>query len=331
MKNNLYFFTILLAANLSEAQPAIKNTSSTAGIVDVINQNKSGQKNALSNAIQLAQSSANKYEHGSECALSCPVGCCAASDNLVLQGGVDMFFNGQETIRANSHYVSGMQACVMYNQMSINQKNCAAEIQSTTATVPDKTWYDSNGLCKAGAPRDCTILSTVPGGNIFNDPMVNCEKTGQCKKDFYSTYQRNADGSLDVKLKNKSVHLSKESFKDKNSLIAAGVPSQMAEKLLANYNKIVNALNIQVNQYTVLAQTKKVVPGVTIGTKANLVAITPPSAMQKPAPVFDPRANFDKLTINYNGEAIHIAQSNIFTVVTMRYRASADTFFLADK
>lgn len=200
--------------------------------------NNYGQQQMTLSAIHFAQQAALKYQYGGECATSCPLGCCASADTLKSEGGVFMLLNSQATALAEAHHISALSACESYNRVAVTPKSCSTEIESFNTTMPEAGWFDEKGKCKSSVPETCAIITSIPGGSVFGNAKVNCQKSGKCTDDFYSSCVKNADGSVSIKMSDRTVKLSIDNFKDKDSLIKAGVAYDKADAMLSQFKEV---------------------------------------------------------------------------------------------
>ena len=323
-------------ATLTFAQdPA--GSSVLSELATVRNKSQDGQAKMLIVGTQFTQQAAFKYSHGNDCQKSCPLGCCGSGNNLVVEGAAFLVLNDQATLQAEIHQLAAFEACRVYNQLASAPSDCSALKSPVLATTPQSSWYDSKGQCKATAPPECVIIGAVPGSEIFGKPDFNCQKFGKCEADFYTTYTKNSDGSYSVKLggtagsPEKVIKLTAESFKNKNVLIAAGVSPDYAAGLSQRFDR---------NRQYLAA-----VSGRAIGSKAAVSASTGgdvavsekvEASQQK---IYSAAAGNrskvkvvgDYLTIDFNGEPIHIEGTDIFKIISLRYNKQEDSFIPVGK
>lgn len=322
-----YLVSFLLLPFFAVAQDATLQGNNTLDqLTEVQQKNKMAQGTYTIAAVKLAQEGAYKFAHGGECQLSCPFGCCDSSDGLVLEGGLFMVLNNQATMQARTHQLVATEACNTFNKISAAAKNCAAEIKPFAFTKPEPNWLDDKGKCKSGAPSECQLIAMMPGSAVFRNKQVNCKKNkaAPCAQDFYSTYTTNGDGSVSIKTSKRTVKLDADSLKDAKSLVAAGVPSDMAEALLAQFGLMQKKLGnakadlLALNQSTQkLAEPVKNLETAEVLAAVGKVAAMPGEQKEKPG-----RESLQK---SYRGEFIHVSTSNIFEVMTLRYKKTLDT------
>lgn len=278
------------------------------------------QRKYINTAVQYAEQSAIKFTHGGECQSSCPYGCCESGESLMYEGAVFMMFNNLSTARAEQSYQRAQQACQTYNKVAVSPKDCNAEVKPFEKTKPESSWFDDKGFCKATAPSECAFIRASIGGSVFASKSTNCKKRNPpCQVDFYNAYKFDQDGNLIVKFNNKSVKLTKDSFKDKNSLVSAGVASKLAEQLLSQYQKLDKAMGLEEEFYSKTSSE-------------NLLERNGAEAQQSGEPrsenfVYKVEKIFkdDVLTVRYNGESIHVSTENIFKIIKQRYKENERT------
>lgn len=295
-------------------------------LTEVQQKNKYAQLQYSVAAVKLAQEGASNFAHGGECKLSCPFGCCDSSDGLIYQGGVFMLLNSQATMQSRTHQLVAKEACETSNKFAASPKNCAAEVKPFDVTKPEANWFDDKGKCKPNAPADCILISLIPGSAVFGTKGVNCKKNSNapCADDFFSTYKSNPDGSVTIKTSPaKSVKLSIESFKSLESLLAAGVPSELADSLLSQFSKIQKKVigNISGGMLASNRPVQKFEPEKSLNNSAiseglRGTAVEALATTEKPV-------KGDSLTKDFRGEAIHIWSANIFEVMSNRYQKTS--------
>lgn len=327
---------LLLPGALSHAQETtaeqqaklsnIQGGDTISQLTELQQKNKYAQLRYSVAAVKLAQEGASNFTHGGECKLSCPFGCCDSSDGLIYQGGVYMLLNSQATMQSRTHQLVAKQACETSNKYAVTPQNCAAEVKPFDVTKPDANWMDEKGKCKPNAPADCIILSLIPGSSVFGTKGVNCKKSSvPCADDFFSTYKSNPDGSLTIKTSPaKSVKLSIESFKSLESLLAAGVPAEIAESLLSQFSKIQKKVigNIGTGQMAASRPPQKFEPDKSL-KGSELTETTQSRGAAEAAGNSEKPVRGDSLTKNFRGEAIHIWSANIFEVMSNRYQKTS--------
>ena len=334
MKTSRLLIKILLYCGLLVPQLSVAEESTSAQLAklatlqkgDTISQlTEVQQKNKLAQlqysvaAVKLAQEGASNFAHGGECKLSCPFGCCDSSEGLIYEGGVFMLLNSQATMQSRTHQLVAKVACETSNKYAATPKNCAVEVKPFDATKPDAIWFDDKGKCKPTAPAECVIISLIPGSSVFSSSGVNCKKnsTAPCADDFYSTYKSNPDGSLTIKTSaSKSVKLSIESFKSPQSLVAAGVPSELAESLLSQFGKLQK--KVMGNAEAGLLAANR--PAQKFELENNLKPSEVSEIMKSSDGRSEKPAKGESLTTNFRGESIHIWSANIFEVISIRYQ-----------
>lgn len=307
----------------SQKLSSVQGGSLTDQLTELQQKNKYSQVKYSLAAVQLAQEAARKFEHGGECQASCPVGCCDSGEGLIYEGGLFMLLNTQAKTQAKTNQIAALKACGVYNKIAMQAKDCNAEVKPFDLTVPEKNWYDDKGKCKSSAPPECKMISLLPGSSIFTKKGVNCIRSADnpCTQDFYSTFKTNPDGSVSIKTDKKTVRLTFESFADKKSLLATGIPIDFADQLLKEFkmaeknNKLdtinepalVKQLNEELNKAQSPQQEAEVLKKQSV--KINL----------------DGFISDESLTINYNGEPIHISKGNIFKIITNRYKKTTSS------
>ena len=230
-------------------------------------------------------------------------------------------------MQSRTHQLVAKQACETSNKYAVNPKNCAVEVKPFDVTKPDANWFDEKGKCKPNAPADCILISLIPGSSVFGTKGVNCKKNSAapCADDFFSTYKSNPDGSLTIKTSpEKSVNLSIESFKSHQSLLAAGVPAELAESLLSQFGKIQKKIMGNTGAGMTAAYQPAQKPDLEKSLKASALTESVKSSGTADAEIHSRKsARGDSLTKNYHGEAIHIWSSNIFEVISIRYQKTS--------
>lgn len=295
-------------------------------LTDVQQKNKYAQLQYSVAAVKLAQEGASNFAHGGECKLSCPYGCCDSSDGLIYQGGVFMLLNSQATMQSRTHQLVAKEACETSNKFAVSPKNCATEVKPFDVTKPAANWFDEKGKCKPNAPADCIIISLIPGSSVFGTKGVNCKKNSNapCADDFFSTYVSNPDGSVTIKTSPaKSVKLTVESFKSLQSLLAAGVPSELADSLLSQFAKIQKKVmgNSGADLLASSRLAQKFEPEKSL--KASDIAEGLKGGATETVANAEKPAKGESLTKNFRGEAIHIWSANIFEVMSNRYKKTS--------
>ncbi|MBC7741307.1 MAG: hypothetical protein H7061_03865 [Bdellovibrionaceae bacterium] len=332
MRNLMSFVTILILCGSAQAAPAASQGINTQ-LGDIQFKNQKEQENSLVRSVQYGNNSAVKFEHGSECVQSCPFGCCSAGNDLIDEGGTYFLLNQQSILQAQLHHDSALQACISSNQLSTTQKDCSAEIKPNFPTIPQSTWLDDKGLCKSSAPAACTIITGFPNSQVYSSPTVNCKISGKCKNDFFSTYTANADGSVTIKTSDRTVRLTVAMFKDKNLLIAGGISPTHAEELMGKFNdnmKLISSANSGLSP-SGLANSSAPASAAGLSASTNTYGENAAQLNRTGLESKSDPTSFETLTVNFNGEPIHISGSNIFKVIANRYKASAATFFLTEK
>lgn len=304
----------------------VRGGDTISQLTEVQQKNKYAQLQYSVAAVKLAQEGASNFAHGGECKLSCPFGCCDSSDGLIYQGGVFMLLNSQATMQSRTHQLVAKEACETSNKFAASPKNCAAEVKPFDVTKPEANWFDDKGKCKPNAPADCILISLIPGSAVFGTKGVNCKKNSNapCADDFFSTYKSNPDGSVTIKTSPaKSVKLSIESFKSLESLLAAGVPSELADSLLSQFSKIQKKVigNISGGMLASNRPVQKFEPEKSLNNSAiseglRGTAVEALATTEKPV-------KGDSLTKDFRGEAIHIWSANIFEVMSNRYQKTS--------
>lgn len=321
---------ILLIAErgFAEDLPKLQGNTTLEQLTDVQRKNTSSQMTYSIAAVKLAQEGAYKFAHGGDCQLSCPYGCCDSSAGLVLEGGVFMLLNNTATMQARTNQLAAAEACRTYNKLSSSAKNCTAETKGFDMTKPEANWFDEKGKCKPGAPQDCQLLSRIPGSAIFGTKRVNCKTgTAGCDQDFFSTYKSNPDGSITImsgRASKKPINLSIDSFKSVASLIAAGVPKELADSLMGEF--AIQSKRIGNAKAELLSMNQE--------QKKDLVkSPNPAEYLEKSSETTGAGLNLqnekrlanDGLTRMYKGESIHNSSSNIFEVMALRYKKTSDS------
>ncbi|MBY0553331.1 hypothetical protein K2P97_02300 [bacterium] len=331
---NYSFLTLVAFAQTAFAQQSNdeKNLSSlqskqiVSQMTEVEQKNKYGQAHYAGVAIKMAVEAAEKFAHGGECAASCPEGCCDAGAGLVYEGGMFMLLNTQATMQSKEHQMIATESCNVRNRYANTYRDCSKETKGIDLTKPESSWYDDQGKCKSTSPAECKLISFIPGASVFTSKQVNCKKNASnpCGIDFYSAYKSNPDGSITIRMSNKLVRLTMDSFKNKDALIAAGIPYAQAETLLARFNETSKksfpngkAAYVAVNRAQLKEELNKGINPVAGFEEPSRQPATYTEAVQA--------VTQDGLTKNFNGELIHAKGSNIFEVMSKRYQKTTDS------
>ncbi len=243
-------FIILFLPYFIFAQEAdlatIVDKSGTGSMIEVQKKNVQGHELYSIAAVQLAKNSMMQFVHGSECASSCPLGCCDSGEGLMYEAGMFSMLNHAANAQASEHRNSAMQACQTFNKLSSAQKNCAAEISPLTQFVPKVSWYDDKGKCLPSAPKECQImesLSVSPFANISK----SCSTTGNvnCTKKFFDDFKLNSDGSLMLKMPTGTKKISLSDFADAEKLVKMGLDSDRAQSLVKKFSQSSGFLKVK--------------------------------------------------------------------------------------
>lgn len=309
------------------AQISEQNKNIAAQLQDVEQKNKYGQVHYVGVAVKMAQQAADRYVHGGECQASCPDGCCDAGAGLIYEGGMFMLLNTQATLQSKEHQMIAKESCLVHNKYANNPRDCSKEIKSFEQTKPEANWLDDKGNCKSSAPPECKAIRMIPGSGIFASRGVNCKKNSDnpCALDFYSTYKSNPDGSITIRIPNRSVNLNMNSFKDKASLMAAGIPASQADGLLAQFKEASRKAFPNGKAAYVALNPEQIKQEISKGinpTEALAQLARQPAAYNPESVEVVPE---ESLTKNFNGELIHARGSNIFEVMSRRYQKTTES------
>lgn len=215
-------------------------------MIEVQKKNVHGHEQYSIAAVQLAKNSMMQFVHGSECASSCPLGCCESGEGLMYEAGLFSMLNHAANTQAAEHRNSAMQACLTFNKLSSAQKNCAAEISPLTQFVPKVSWYDDKGKCLSSAPKECQImesLSVSPYANISK----SCSVAGNvnCTKKFFDDFKLNPDGSMMIKLASGTKKISLSDFTDSQKLVKLGLGPDKAKDLVQKFSQTSGFLKVK--------------------------------------------------------------------------------------
>lgn len=230
----LPYFVFAVDADLS----TIVDRSGTGSMIEVQKKNVQGHEQYSMAAVQLAKNSMMQFVHGSECASSCPLGCCDSGEGLMFEAGMFSMLNHAANTQASEHRNSAMQACLTFNKLSSSQKNCAAEISPLSQFVPKVSWYDDKGKCLSSAPKECQLmesLSVSPSASISN----SCSVAGNvnCTKKFFEDFKLNPDGTLMIKLPTGTKKMSLSDFADSQKLVKLGLDPDKAKGLVQKFSQ----------------------------------------------------------------------------------------------
>ena len=132
--------------------------------------------------------------------------------------------------------------------------------------------------------------------------------------------------------------LSMDSFKDKTSLMAAGVSGDYADSMMNRFKGMQNTLfakgiSAQMVDLAKLKSGSNQNPSSGQGSNQVGSLSQQDSANDRYATIRQQArgiSSADPLTVNYNGEAIHINSADIFKVISTRYNANLPTLLPAE-
>ena len=316
-------FNLLLVFNLAFAQKSSSSNSVLEQFKIAQDQSKSAQATLSVYAIQFSVKAANSFNHGDECQKSCPFGCCEDSAGLIAEGGLYILYNREATNYANSYAATAIDACKSSNQLSSSVVDCANTVKNFKDTLPESNWYNEKGLCKSTAPEACQTISSFPGGSQFGKKYLNCKQSGSCQDDFYSTYKPNSDGSINVKINSKVHNLTLNSFKDPNNLIKLGLSKEIATALVKQNQILKNNLENKTSSAMISNQAPSAPLQDTLMKPQELeVNQTNINQFEKN----NSKEKLTSLTVNYNGEPIHINSADLFKMISIRYQLELKNF-----
>lgn len=319
----------------------LNDRTATGSMKEVQNKNSQGQSMYQQAAMELAKLAAQKFMQGSACASSCPTGCCSQVGMLMAAGAAFMALNGKSNKQAGEHGASALQACQTFNQLSSAQQDCSG-IKTTVLTPTLGSIYDSNGKCKPTAPPGCTDLTGTGSGVGGAKIPSNCKdpKTGlmgSCLTAGLNAFRQNADGTITIGGENGDKTYSLSDFKDRDSMIAAGMSAAAADALMNDLYGNNSALAKAGLDAKNLADGKdKKTFGVfsDIGATGAGASVLGKDGSKKfgdklsDTALADRRPTSEGLNRDFNGDLIGSAGDDIFSMMKRRYilKNEQDTF-----
>ncbi len=235
---------------LEEIRP--ENQTTTGTLQQVQMNNKSASKTyAVAGAIlagygayQLAQSKMFGLQCGSQ-----NYGACIAAGVAAVMA---YNFFGESNKASNQVQAFGQNAvkvCQAQNNLQSTQQNCnnrdpsSPIYEATLETPPNENWYDpTTGQCKADAPQACKDMMAgnngyKPMGSALPKLTGGCPGGGtSCLTGINPLVTKTAKGpKVTIKDKNGKEHsIYTDNYRDEKSMMAAGMSSAQAKKLLAD-------------------------------------------------------------------------------------------------
>jgi hypothetical protein len=221
-----------VSAQTAEQQSLAKlnDKSATGSMAEVQQKNESGMNIYKAAGVGLAITAAINATTGTGCAATCTAmgtGCCSLAPYYFAGAAAFMLLNGKANKQASEHGQSALQSCQTFNQLSSAQKDCSG-IDTNVSTPLVTTMYDDTGKCKQPIVPGCTDLPGAGGKNPIKIPGSNC-KGISC---LAGGPTLNKDGSVSVKTPTGTKTYSDSDFKDKKSMMAAGMSAAAADSLM---------------------------------------------------------------------------------------------------
>lgn len=322
---------ISFAQSSDDSIAQLQEQSTTLGLLsEALHKNMYGVNQYATAAAILSKEAVIKFGHGSECNTSCPDGCCASGDSLLLESALYTLMTDKANSQISFFIRSASGACDSYNKASPpSQKDCGKEVTSMSTFMPQPSWYDDNGACKAGAPPECAFIEQFTLGDQFkssSQSVCGAYKNEPCGgiKSYFKAVQFNKDGSINFKFNGVSKRISISDFENPVKLKSMG----FSEKVIGRISNEFKALNQQVFKNNYAPSIPSFVPGNIQGlaeasmaaqdvqTKLGAVqADRSPSGLTK-----------DQLSKHLGEDPIGFSEQNIFKMINMRYQSELNSF-----
>ena len=320
---------MLASATGAHAQTAslskVQDGSSTVGLLEEAQQkNMFGQDQYVVAASILSKQSMVVFSHGSECASSCPGGCCDNAEAMLGEAAMLSLLGTTANDQARAHRNSAMGACHSMNQMLVEKKNCKAEISAMDNFVPQPSWYNDDGECTSKAPAECKFMEQFNYGAIYlaKTAAKTCgeHKNTPCGSvtTYFKNVKLNTDGTLDLNIKGQYKKMTLNDFSDAAKLKKLGFSSNTITELMKTYKQETQKLSS--GNYTGVIQKS-------MGQLSNPIDSKEPSNApnsKSPINAIDNRnissVTRDHLFKQIDGDPIGFSDQDIFKMINNRYQ-----------
>lgn len=325
-----------------QAEWAKMNDKTASGAMEEVQaKNQKGNQIYVAMAGALAAYAAAKFAQSAVCSAQCGAaggGCCSSAPRYMAAGIAFMLLNGKSNKQAGEHARSAGEACSTFNTLSSTQKDCSQTQSAPQITVGN---IDPNtGMCKPDAPPSCQ--ETLNQNGLKPVVTANGAKASGMTSAGFETFGKiQPDGSV----KDKNGKIWKESdFKDKNAMIAAGIPasvaSGLAEELYGANSPLKKPGMDPKEALKKLESSVSPVVSIDSGVGTNIIDINKNgpngastfsdklNAVKNADGEQDRMPSSEGLMKEFNGELIGVSGDNIFLMMNRRYKLKTeqDTF-----
>lgn len=361
-QNDLQVYNIVQTSNGNEQQTSelkaiadqkelekLNSKSATATLAEIKDKNEKGKKSFdITAAITMGLGIAATVK-GGLCAAKCGApapGCCPMAPMYFATAAAMFLLNSKAKKQSSEHAASAKNACESLNQLSSQPSDCnsvAATNGVTAGTTTTSISYDPvTGKCLPEGAEECKQLPSVSAAppSVKDALKSSAFASGKLPSDAFTI----TDGA--VKFKDGKTY--KESdFKDINSLMAAGLPADMAKNVMDSLSQASGGLAALGDAKAAKKEYKDTL-GASFSGPDGATTVVDVNRGQTSDKKYtddlgagktdgkkldeDRKPSSEGLAKEFNGELIGVAGDDIFLMMNRRYKLKSeqDSFIAQD-